>query len=66
MKNINEIDTIICDVMTDADFDKIQNAQYDRWDLDRRVAKNGMARLTRRLARYGLTVADWDAWRAAD
>ena len=62
MKTMTEIDNIICNIMTDEDFDKAQNAQYDRWDLDSRTARNGKARLTRRLARYGLTVEDWDAW----
>jgi hypothetical protein len=59
---MNEINTIICDVITDEEFDRLQDADYDRWDLDRRVARNGLARLTRRLAKYGLTVAEWDAW----
>jgi hypothetical protein len=59
---MNEINTIICDVITDEEFDRLQDADYDPWDLDRRVARNGLARLTRRLAKYGLTVAEWDAW----
>lgn len=62
MKNMNEIANIICNVITDEEFDRLQNAEYDRWDTDRRIARNGLARLTRRLAKYGLTVAEWDAW----
>lgn len=59
MKNV---DTIICKVMTDKDFDTIQNAQYDRWEMDRRIARNGMRRLVYNLNKYGLTVEDWDRW----
>ena len=66
MKTMKEIDTIICTVMTDAQFDHLQEAQYDRWDLDSRVAHNGQRRLVRGLAKFGLTVADWDAWRSRD
>lgn len=62
MKTMNEITNIICNVITDEEFDRLQNAEYDRWDTDRRIARNGLARLTRRLAKYGLTVAEWDAW----
>ena len=62
MKNMNEIANIICNVITDEEFDRLQDAEYDRWDTDRRIARNGLARLTRRLAKYGLTVAEWDAW----
>ena len=62
MKNIREIANIICKVISDDEFEKLLNDDYDRWNLDKRVARNGMARLTRRLAKYGLTVAEWDAW----
>lgn len=62
MKTMNEIANIICNVITDEEFDRLQDAEYDRWDTDRRIARNGLARLTRRLAKYGLTVAEWDAW----
>lgn len=62
MKNMNEIANIICNVVTDEEFERLQDAEYDRWDTDRRIARNGLARLTRRLAKYGLTVAEWDAW----
>ena len=62
MKTMTEINNIICNIMTDKDFDKAQDAQYDRWDLNSRIARNGKARLIRLLTRYGLTVADWDAW----
>ena len=62
MKDMKEIANIICNMISDEEYDKLLNDDYDRWDLDRRIAKNGMARLTRRLAKYGLTVAEWDAW----
>lgn len=64
MKSMNEINNIICDVMTDAQFDHLNAAEFDRWDLDPRVARNGLRRLAYGLAKFGLTVADWDAWRA--
>ena len=64
MKTYEEIDRILCDVMTDDVFDKCLDDDFDRHSLDRRVARNGKARLIRRLAKYGLTVAEWDAWDA--
>lgn len=62
MKTYEEIDHIICDIMPDEVFDKCLDDDFDRWDLDKRIARNGMARLTRRLAKYDLTVAEWDEW----
>ena len=64
MKTMKEIKTgnIICNVMTAAQFIYLQNAEYDRWDLDCKTARKGLRRLTRGLAKFGLTVADWDAW----
>ena len=62
MKDMKEIANIICKVISDDEFEKLLNDDSDRWDLDKRIARNGMARLTRRLAKYGLTVAEWDAW----
>lgn len=64
MKSMKEINHIICRVISDEEFERLQDAEFDRFDLDRRVARNGLARLTRRLAKYGLTVAEWDAWDA--
>ena len=64
MKTMTEIAHIICDVMTDDQFDRLQNAEFDRWDLDRKTARNGLRRLTYGLAKFGLTVAEWDAWSA--
>lgn len=64
MKTYAEIDHIICDVMTDAQFDHLQDAEFDRWSLDSRVARNGLRRLAYGLAKVGLTVAEWDAWDA--
>ena len=60
MKTINEINNIICNVMTDNQFAHLQDADYDRWDIDAKIARNGL----RRLAKFGLTVAEWDAWDA--
>lgn len=62
MKKYEEIDNIICKTISDEEFEKLLNDDFDRWDLDKRIARNGMARLTRRLAKYGLTVAEWEAW----
>ena len=64
MKTMKEINTIICNVMTDAQFDHLQDAEYDRWDLDPKTARNGLRRLAYGLAKFGLTVAEWDAWDA--
>lgn len=66
MKTMKEIDNIICNVMTDAQFDHLQDAEYDRWDIDSKTARNGLRRLTYGLAKFGLTVAEWDAWDEAD
>ncbi len=62
MKTMTEISNIICNVMTDAQFDRINNAQYDSWDLDREVARNGRRRFLAGLKKFGLTEAEWDAW----
>lgn len=64
MKTMTEIAHIISDVMTDDQFDHLQNAEFDRWDLDSKTARNGLRRLTYGLAKFGLTVAEWDAWTA--
>jgi hypothetical protein len=64
MKEMNMIDNIICNVMTDGEFDHLQEAEFDRWDLDARVARNGLRRLSYGLGKFGLTVAEWDAWHA--
>jgi len=64
MKTMNEINNIICHVMTDNDFDRILEAAYDRDDTDKRVAYNGKRRLVRALNKYGLTLNEWDAWDA--
>ena len=64
MKTIEEINTILCHEVSDEEFEILLDAEYDRLDLDRRIARNGLARLTRHLAKHGLTVAEWDAWDA--
>lgn len=61
MKTIETIKTIIAE-MPDALFDKINNAEYDSWDLDRRIARNGKKRLAYNLQKVGLTVEEWFAW----
>ena len=61
MKTYEEIDQIITD-MSDELFQKILDDEFDAWDLDRRVAKNGRARFLRDLAKAGLTEAEWDEW----
>ena len=61
MKTIETIKTIIAE-MPDALFDKINDAEYDAWDLDRRVARNGKKRLAYNLQKVGLTVEEWFAW----
>ena len=61
MKTIETIKTIIAE-MPDALFDKINDAEYDSWDLDRRIARNGKKRLAYNLQKVGLTVEEWFAW----
>jgi hypothetical protein len=61
MKTIETIKTIIAE-MPDTLFDKINDAEYDAWDLDRRVARNGKKRLAYNLQKVGLTVEEWYAW----
>lgn len=61
MKTIETIKTIIAE-MPDALFDKINDAEYDSWDLDRRIARNGKKRLAYNLQKAGLTVEEWFAW----
>ena len=46
MKTMKEITNIICNIISDAEFDRLQNAEYDRWDIDSKVSRNGKARLT--------------------
>lgn len=65
MKTLELITYIICHVMTDDDFDQINGFdQWDRDDDDKRVAYNGLRRLRRHLAKYNLTVEEWDLFRA--
>lgn len=61
MKNLNEIRTIITN-LPDEIFERINNADYDTWDLDSRVAKNGKKRLKYNLKKIGLTEAEWELW----
>ena len=61
MKTMNEINTIICE-MSDEQFEILQNAEFDAWDLDSRISRNGKRRLAYNLRKVGLTVAEWDAW----
>lgn len=61
MKTIETIKTIIAE-MPDALFDKINDAEYDAWDLDRRIARNGKKRLAYNLQKVSLTVEEWFAW----
>lgn len=64
MKSMKEISYIICNVMTDDEFDRINDAEFDSWDLDRKVARNGRRRFLRNLKKFGLTEAEWNAWDA--
>lgn len=64
MKTMKEVNHIICNVMTDEQFDRLQDAEWDRFSLDRKTARNGLRRLTYHLKKFGLTVAEWDAWDA--
>lgn len=61
MKNIEVIRDII-DTMDDSLFDKINKADYDYWDLDSKVSRNGRKRLVYNLKKVGLTVEEWWAW----
>lgn len=43
-------------------FEKLQEAENDRFDLDTRIAKNGLNRLKYNLKKIGLTLQEWDMW----
>ena len=61
MKTYEAVSAII-DTMPEDEFQKLCKDDFDQWDSDRRIARNGKARLLRRLAKYGLTLADWEVW----
>jgi len=57
----------IIDRMSDEEFEIINKADNDRWELyNTKKNRNGLKRMIYHLAKYGLTVEDWDAWVSAD
>lgn len=61
MKSIEIIRKIVAE-MDETRFENIQKAEYDYWELDRKVSRNGYKRLVYHLSKCGLTVAEWFAW----
>lgn len=61
MKSIEIIRKIVAE-MDETRFENIQKAEYDYWELDRKVSRNGYKRLVYHLGKCGLTVAEWFAW----
>ena len=55
----------ICEIIRNMDdemFNKIMQADYDYWELDKRTSRNGYKRLVYNLAKFGLTPDDYWAW----
>lgn len=63
MKTITEITAIIT-ALSDAEFAAINDAEFDSWDLNKTVARNGRRRFLANLKKVGLTEAEWNAWDA--
>ena len=61
MKSIEIIRQIV-DAMDDTRFETIKKAEYDYWELDARVSRNGYKRMKYNLNKVGLTVAEWFEW----
>ena len=61
MKNIEVIREIVSN-LTDKEFELINNAENDYWELDARTSRNGYKRLVYHLTKAGLTVDEWWAW----
>lgn len=57
--NENKVNNLLAN---DIIFERLNNAEYDRWDLDKRIAKNGYNRLVRNLKKVGLSLQEWDIW----
>ena len=57
--NENKVNNLLAN---DTIFERLNNAEYDRWDLDKRIAKNGYNRLVRNLKKIGLSLQEWDIW----
>lgn len=61
MRNINEITEIIANLNDDL-FDRLNKADEDRYDMDRRIARNGLKRLHYNLKKINITIEEWDYW----
>lgn len=61
MKSLETIYEIVSN-LTDKEFNLINEAENDYWDLDARISRNGYKRLVYHLTKAGLTVAEWWAW----
>ena len=60
MKEYWEVFAVYCNEMTEKDREYLEDAEYDRDDENPDVAREGLKRLTRRIAKYGLTLKEWD------
>lgn len=61
MKTIEVIREIVSN-LSDEEFELINQAENDYWELDTRVSRNGYKRLVYHLTKAGLTVKEWWAW----
>ena len=46
----------------DSFFEHINSAEYDRFDLNSRIARNAKKRLDYWLKKANITIQDWDLW----
>jgi hypothetical protein len=46
----------------DVIYERIDKAEFDRFDLDKNIARNGYKRLIYNLNKIGLTIQEWDIW----
>jgi len=61
MKTIEVIREIVSN-LSDKEFELINRAENDYWELDTRVSRNGYKRLVYHLTKAGLTINEWWAW----
>ena len=61
MKSIEIIREIVSN-MDETRFENIQKAEYDYWEIDSKVSRNGYKRLVYHLSKVNLTVTEWFAW----
>ena len=62
MKNIEEITNIVNNI-SDRELEIISEAELDYWEFNSRTSNKGYRRLKYHLAKYGLTLDEYFAWR---